>query len=174
MSWTFLWTRWALAPLDWQAIATFAAVAAALWVGLRQTGIQTQQAQILEGQNKLKEAEIKVSLLGRRYDYIKETSVELYSSINDHERTTDFRIILRNTDMAQLIFRDEDMESIKEIIEQIQELDETKLSLARGAGYQGKVAFGSLKQEITDRQTQIENDLAAVLDRLKRYADVTF
>ena len=58
--------------VDWQAIATFAAVAAALWVGIRQTSLQAQQAKILEGQNKLKENEIKVSLLDRRLKVIEQ------------------------------------------------------------------------------------------------------
>jgi len=63
LSWTFLWTRWELAALDWQAIATFAAVFAAWRVGVRQT-------KILEGQKALKEMEIRVSLLDRRLTVI--------------------------------------------------------------------------------------------------------
>ena len=77
---------------DWsgyaQAAAIFVtgllAVGAALWVGKRQTAIQKRQADIVAEQAateaRLRETEIRASLLSRRYDFIRELSNELYSS----------------------------------------------------------------------------------------------
>ena len=67
LSWTFLWTRWGLAPLDWTAAATLATGVLAVWAA-RHVG--KQQADILKQQNELKESEIKLALLDKRIEII--------------------------------------------------------------------------------------------------------
>jgi hypothetical protein len=95
LSWTFLWTRWQLAPLDWQAIAIFftgfSAVIGAVYVA--------------KGQNELKENEIKVSLLGRRLDVIKQLrELEAKASLAGEYSAGDVLILQELIQIAMLIF----------------------------------------------------------------------
>ena len=151
----------ATCPTDWsgywQAAAIFftgiAAVLAAWWVG--------------NGQNK-------INLLERRYDFIKEMSVQLYSSLNDHDRQTDFKLILRNADMAQLIFRHDDIEALMTIVDEVQDLNGMKHIRDQAMDLDGANNFEQSNKAITDKQAQIEADLKSVIKRLKRHAEVTF
>jgi hypothetical protein len=91
--------------LDWQAIATFSAVVAALFVGVRQTEILSRQTDIAAKLADIERAKIRFALFDKRFEFV----TVLHAFVRRIHSKTDFwtdedDIFLTATRQAEFLF----------------------------------------------------------------------
>lgn len=173
LSWTFLWTQWKLASLDWQATATLIAgvlaVQAARSVGKKQT-------EILNRQNELKSVEIKLVLLDRRMDIIR--SMELFAQIvypQASGQIIDSKPIdelLKSLRIAELIYPEEIHEELRGLVDRTLRL--------RSAHNKHNANFSNMNEkqsnasidDLLKEELDLSSSIAALSQRLVAHARV--
>lgn len=173
--------NWQLAPLSWEAFATFmvgfAAYKAAVKIGMRQTDLQRQQTEILRNQIAtdldIRTQQLKLALIDKRSEVVlKVRGVLNVYSLNSRFEHGDVKIIIEAMNEASLIFPNTVEERLQSVLRSSM-LSASKTRLSDNLFKRGKEKEGErVAAEAFDLEVKIHDELPSILNDLVAHTAV--